>query len=220
MDFPLRYREQLEALLRQHVPDAEVWAYGSRVNGQSHDGSDLDLVLRGPNLEPLGYEYLELVEALEQFSIPILVQTHHWARLPESFHREIERDYVVIQGRGRQEKKDKWHKVALGEVVTLQLSSVDKKSKGNERAVQLCNYMDVYANNFIQCDMDFMAATATDREIANCSLFPGDVIITKDSEKHDDIGVPALVRENIPDLVCGYQPLVLVWCNRNSLEKM
>ena len=209
LDLPLRYREPLETLLCQHVPDAEVWAYGSRVNGRSHDRSDLDLVLRSPTLEPLGYEYVELVEALEQSNIPILIQVHDWARLPESFHREIERAYVVMQARGKQEKKDKWHKVALGDVVTLHLSSVDKKSKASERAVQLCNYMDVYANNFIQCDMDFMAATATDREITNCSLFPGDVIITKDSEKHDDIGVPALVRENIPDLVCGYHLAIL-----------
>ena len=36
-----RYRCIVEDLLRRHVPDAEVWAYGSRVNGQSHDGSDL-----------------------------------------------------------------------------------------------------------------------------------------------------------------------------------
>lgn len=34
------------ALLGQHVPQAEVWAYGSRVNGGAHEGSDLDLVLR------------------------------------------------------------------------------------------------------------------------------------------------------------------------------
>lgn len=217
LDLPHRYRDRLETLLRQHVPDTEVWAYGSRVNGRSHDGSDLDLVLRSPTLEPLGYEYVELVEALEESNIPILVQAHDWARLPESFHREIERTYVVIQGKGRQEKKDKWHKVVLGDVVTLQLSSVDKKSKAGERAVQLCNYMDVYANNFIQCDMDFMAATATDGEITNCSLFPGDVIITKDSEKHDDIGVPALVREKVPDLVCGYH-LAILRANTSVLD--
>ena len=102
-----------------------------------------------------------------------------------------------------------WSEVALGDVVTLQLSSVDKKSKPSERGVQLCNYMDVYANNFIRRDMDFMAATATTREILNCSLFPGDVVITKDSEKHDDIGIPALIREHIPDLVCGYHLAIL-----------
>ena len=69
--------------------------------------------------------------------------------------------------------------------------------------------MDVYSKNCIQLNMDFMAATATDREVRNCSLFPRDVIITKDSEKHDDIGVPALVREDIPDLVCGYHLAIL-----------
>ena len=97
LDLPVRYRDQLEALLREHVPDAEVWAYGSRVTGQSHDGSDLDLVLRSLTLEPLADGYHDLTEALEQSSIPILVQVHDWARLPESFHREIEREYVVVQ---------------------------------------------------------------------------------------------------------------------------
>ena len=97
LDLPRRYREQLAALLRQHVPHVEVWAYGSRVSGESHAGSDLDLVLRSPTLEPLGIEYLDLIEALEESHIPILIQAHDWARLPVSFHYEIEQDYVVIQ---------------------------------------------------------------------------------------------------------------------------
>ena len=46
LDLPRRYREELEALLRKHVPDAKVWAHGSRVNDRSHDGSDLDLSRR------------------------------------------------------------------------------------------------------------------------------------------------------------------------------
>ena len=100
LHLPSRYREQLEELLRRYVPDAEVWAYGSRVTGASHDGSDLDLVLRSPTLEPLGDGYLDLLDALEQSNIPILVQAHDWARLPQSFHREIERNYVVVQGGG------------------------------------------------------------------------------------------------------------------------
>ena len=51
-----KHRETLEALLREHLSGIEVWAYGSRVNGQSHDGSDLDLVLRAPDLQevPIG----------------------------------------------------------------------------------------------------------------------------------------------------------------------
>ena len=60
LDSPRRCREELEALLREHVPNAEVWAYGrSRVNGRGHSGSDLNLVVRSPTLEPLGSEYVE-----------------------------------------------------------------------------------------------------------------------------------------------------------------
>ena len=102
-----------------------------------------------------------------------------------------------------------WPKVPLNEITDLTLSSVDKKSKANEKGVQLCNYMDVYSNSFISENLKFMEATATEREIANCSLFAGDVVITKDSEQHDDIGVPALVREDIPGLVCGYHLAIL-----------
>ena len=97
LDLPRRYRRIVEALLREHVPDAEVWAYGSRVNGESHEGSDLDLVVRGPGLEPLGEGFLNLLEAIEESNIPILVQIHDWARLPESFHQEIDRNHIVMQ---------------------------------------------------------------------------------------------------------------------------
>ena len=118
---PRRYRDQLEALLRQHVPGVEVWAYGSRVNGESHDGSDLDLALRGPALEPLDGGYYDLLEAIEKSNIPILIQAHDWAMLPEGFHREIKRDYVVVQdGVGKQTTAGEWCEVTLGEVLTLQ----------------------------------------------------------------------------------------------------
>ncbi len=97
LDLPYRYRRQIEALLRKRLPGIEVWAYGSRVNGRSHPGSDLDLALRTPTLEPIPDAVLRnFTAALERSNIPILVQAHDWARLPESFHREIERNHVVL----------------------------------------------------------------------------------------------------------------------------
>ena len=113
---PLRYRDQLESLLREHVPGIEVWAYGSRVNGESHDGSDLDLALRGPDLEPLDGGFYDLLEAIEKSNVPILVQAHDWATLPESFHREIERDYVVVQEGAKQTTAGEWQTCTLGEL--------------------------------------------------------------------------------------------------------
>ena len=92
-----RHREQTEALLRQHLPGVEVWAYGSRVNGCSHDGSDLDLALRDPDLAPISYDVLRaLRRAFSDSYIPILVDVRDWARPPEGFRREIERGYVVF----------------------------------------------------------------------------------------------------------------------------
>ena len=119
LDLPQRYRSILEALLREHVPDAEVWAYGSRITGESHEGSDLDLVVRGPGLEPLGDGFFSLLEAIENSNIPILVQAHDWARLPESFHPEIERDYVVIQEGTRVTAKDEWRELPFSEAVLI-----------------------------------------------------------------------------------------------------
>ncbi len=95
-----RHRLVLEALLRKHLPDVEVWAYGSRVNGRSHDGSDLDLALRGPSLNEISINSLaEFEDAVRESNIPFLVEARDWASLPKRFHQEIARDYVVLVGR-------------------------------------------------------------------------------------------------------------------------
>lgn len=49
LDLNPRYLNMVKAVLMANAPDAEVWAYGGRVSGNFHNGSDLDLVLRNPN---------------------------------------------------------------------------------------------------------------------------------------------------------------------------
>ncbi len=96
-----RHRALLRELLARHVPKAEVWAFGSRVNGRAHQGSDLDLVLRNP--QDLAQETegrLDLYEALQQSALPMLVEVHDWTQLPAAFHEEIDRCYVVVQAQG------------------------------------------------------------------------------------------------------------------------
>ena len=120
LNLPLRYRCILEALLREHVPNAEVWAYGSRIAGESHEGSDLDLVVRGPKLKPLGDGFFQLLEAIESSNIPILVQAHDWASLPESFHEEIEKEYVTLQEGSEPRTECEWSTTTWGELATLE----------------------------------------------------------------------------------------------------
>lgn len=93
-----RHRAMLETLLCKHLPTVEVWAYGSRVNGQAHECSDLDLVLRAPNLKPIPASALaDFIEAVQDSTIPIIVEARDWTSLPENFHKEIERDYAILR---------------------------------------------------------------------------------------------------------------------------
>jgi len=83
-------------------------------------------------------------------------------------------------------------------------SNVDKKSHDGEIPVKLCNYTDVYYNDNITADMEFMAATASNEQITKFTLRAGDTIITKDSETADDIAICAYVPADLPGVVCGY----------------
>ena len=92
-----RHWAMLRDLLARYTPDAQAWAYGSRVNGTGHDTSDLDIVLRHStdvSQDVPGWD--DLREALQDSPLPILVDLHLWSRLPPSFHANIEADYVVL----------------------------------------------------------------------------------------------------------------------------
>lgn len=68
----------------------KVLAYGSRVSGEAHDTSDLDLVLVSESEDKIDInEFVNFKEALQNSNIPILVQVLDWNRIPKSFHKNI-----------------------------------------------------------------------------------------------------------------------------------
>ena len=90
-------KQTLNAIFSKIKTPVEVWAYGSRVNGTAHEGSDLDLVIRTADLTPLSYdEYALLREQITESNIPILVDIFDWTRLPLSFHQNILQQYEVL----------------------------------------------------------------------------------------------------------------------------
>lgn len=102
-----------------------------------------------------------------------------------------------------------WTVHRLRNVAEIRVSNVDKVSSENEQPVRLCNYTDVYKHDRIFANMPFMQATATIEETKRFQVKSGDVLITKDSEAWNDIGVPALVETTADDLVCGYHLALL-----------
>lgn len=97
-----------------------------------------------------------------------------------------------------------WEVTPLKFVAEVFPSNVDKHSRDGEVPVSLCNYTDVYYNDVISADFDFMRATATVEQIDKFRLRSGDTIITKDSESADDIGLSAYVPDDLEGVVCGY----------------
>lgn len=114
-----------------------------------------------------------------------------------SLFDQIAQQHYAAPPEGWQTKKIKF-------LADIQTSNVDKLTDDDEEAVRLCNYTDVYYNDRITPDLSFMEATATPKEIEKFTLQAGQVFITKDSEGWDDIGIPALVAEDMPGVLCGY----------------
>lgn len=104
---------------------------------------------------------------------------------------------------------ENWDCLPLGELAEIRVSNVDKKTTPGEHPVRLCNYTDVYNNTYLYANNDYMEATATQAEIDKFRLQAGDVVITKDSETPDDIGIPAIIESSAPTLICGYHLAIL-----------
>jgi len=102
-----------------------------------------------------------------------------------------------------------WNRLTLGDHADIIFSNVDKKSYDGQKPVRLCNYTDVYYRDYIENADGLMESTATDLEIKKFSLKKGDVLITKDSESSDDIGVPALVTRDFDNVLCGYHLAII-----------
>lgn len=87
-------------ILRKHVPDCEVWAFGSRAKRTAKTYSDLDLAVIADT--PLSFEVSgALREDFSESDLPWRVDIVDWATTSETFRRIIEQDKVVVQSGGK-----------------------------------------------------------------------------------------------------------------------
>ncbi|MBK8954161.1 MAG: nucleotidyltransferase domain-containing protein [Saprospiraceae bacterium] len=92
-----KYKEMLSRIFTIYNYPYQVWAYGSRVNGDAHDGSDLDLVIRMKSGEAFPMqEFFELQNTINQSNVPILIDLRDWHHLPESFQKNILNQHEVF----------------------------------------------------------------------------------------------------------------------------
>jgi len=87
-----RHKKLLLDIFKALAPETTIWAYGSRVNGTAHEGSDLDLVIVNDN--DGNFDYTKLKEAINESNVPFLVDLLQLSKLPESFQDEIKQNYL------------------------------------------------------------------------------------------------------------------------------
>lgn len=83
-------------ILRRHVPQHAVWAFGSRVTGNAKPYSDLDLAIITDQPMPLALS-AALRDAFSESDLPWKVDIVDWASISPEFRRIVERDKVVVQ---------------------------------------------------------------------------------------------------------------------------
>jgi type I restriction enzyme S subunit len=87
-------------ILQKHVPDREVWAFGSRAKRTAKTYSDLDLAVMTDT--PMSFEVSgALREDFSESDLPWRVDIVDWATTSETFRRIIEQDKVVVQSGGK-----------------------------------------------------------------------------------------------------------------------
>lgn len=101
---------------------------------------------------------------------------------------------------------ERWEQKKISEIGLVSTSGVDKKSRKNEKEVNLINYMDVYSSftKKITNDISFMKVTAKPIQLEKNQVYKGDILFTPSSETKDDIGHSAVVYEELEGTLYSY----------------
>ena len=160
-------------LVRAHLPDVDVWAYGSRVNGNARPHSDLDIVaFTAPGQNE---RVADLRHAFEESDLPFTIDLFAWDDLPESFHRHIERGYVVLQHGAPDARRpgNGWRSVTLGDCAVINDATYSPKE-----AWPFIHYLDTgnVTDNRVGTIRRLVPGTDTIPSRARRKVQPGDIV--------------------------------------------
>jgi len=88
--------DMVRRILQTHVPQHEVWAFGSRVKGAAKPYSDLDLAIITQQALPLSV-LGALTDAFAESDLPWRVDVVDWACTSDPFRAIIEQQKVVVK---------------------------------------------------------------------------------------------------------------------------
>jgi predicted nucleotidyltransferase len=96
IDLQPDHRALILRILKQHVPDAEVRVFGSRVTGGAAKYSDIDIAIVDREKLSLAAQ-AALTSAFEESELPFRVDIVDWHGISGAFQSVIESRHEVIQ---------------------------------------------------------------------------------------------------------------------------
>jgi type I restriction enzyme S subunit len=95
IDITEKQEDTIKTLFSRYLPNTKVWVYGSRINGNSNENSDLDVAVFSSDEQMACLA--ELREKLENnFLLPFRVDLHIWEHVPENFKANILSNHVEL----------------------------------------------------------------------------------------------------------------------------
>ncbi|MCE4373533.1 restriction endonuclease subunit S [Xanthomonas hortorum] len=185
-------------ILRKHVPQYEVWAFGSRAKWLAKQYSDLDLAIITD--QPLSLAIsAALADDFSESDLPWKVDVVDWATTVESFRKIIERDKVVVkEGQKSLAMKDEIYYVPLRDLTT-RITKGTTPSRGEGFVSVGINYIkseSITSDGTIDTDKFAYIDKLTHDALARSQLCAGNVLFSMAGVY---LGKTAIVRpEHVP----------------------
>lgn len=173
--------EIVQSILHKHVPQYEVWAFGSRATWKAKEFSDLDLAIITD--QPLSLDVsASLNDDFSESDLPWKVDVVDWATTSASFRKIMERDKVVVQeGGGILSALSEWRTVRIEDVAEKiamgPFGSNIKVETFVETGVPVISGAHLRGVRLKDGDFNFVTEEHAER-MKNSNVFCGDVIFT------------------------------------------
>lgn len=113
-----------------------------------------------------------------------------------------------------------WEVERLANIGIFSSSGIDKKINENEPLVSMVNYTDIYGNEarVLRQDREYMVVSCLEAKRRIHQVKYGDLMFTPSSETIEDIGLSAVVDEDLPNTVFSYHVVRFVFLKNVSHE--
>jgi type I restriction enzyme S subunit len=104
-----------------------------------------------------------------------------------------------------------WECTRLVNLGTFTASGIDKKINEDEELVKIINFTDIYSNssNLLDSKRAYMEVTAPSYKVEEHQVKKGDLLFLPSSETFEDLGLSALVDEDLPNTAFSYHVIRL-----------